>query len=60
MKKNKIYPEDIVSALSYLAQTTSEENKALEDALYWLMAAAENEYNPDYFRVLYGTLSQLA
>lgn len=54
-----VYPEDIVSVLSYNAKTTTEENKQLEDALYWLKAAAENDLNSDYFRTLYNTLARL-
>ena len=57
---NNVYPEDIVSSLSYIAKTTADENRSLEDALYWLKATAENEYNHDYFRVLYKTLQALA
>ena len=54
-----VYPEDIVSVLSYNTKTTTEENKQLEDALYWLKAAAENDLNSDYFRTLYNTLARL-
>lgn len=58
MIKN-VYPEDIVSVLAYNANTTVEENKQLEDALYWLKAAAENEHNQDYFRTLYNVIARL-
>ena len=41
-------------------EDTKEQNIAeLENALYWLKAAAQNDMNKDYFRVLYNALQRI-
>lgn len=54
------YPEDIAAALMRLAKITPEDHEDtaanLEDALYHLMACAQNEYNAEYFIKLWRVL----
>lgn len=65
MEELKRYPEncyydisDITEQLIQLSNLElSEELKTeLENALYWIRSAAQNEYNNDFFRVLYNVL----
>lgn len=58
------YPVEIAeSFLRSSMDLTDKEFKplrsALEDALYQLMAMAQNEYNHDYWRVLWNVLQNL-
>lgn len=58
------YPVEIAeSLLRSSMDLTDEEFKslrsALEDALYQLMAMAQNEYNHDFWRVLWNVLQNL-
>lgn len=61
-------PQEIAERLYELAKDMDcmdyEEEKEtiiseLENALYWLKAAASNEYNNEYFRVLYNILERI-
>lgn len=65
LEELKRYPEncyydisDITEQLIQLSNLElSEELKTeLENALYWIRSAAQNEYNNDFFRVLYNVL----
>ena len=58
------YPVEIAeSLLRSSMDLTDEEFKslrsALEDALYQLMAMAQNEYNHDFWRILWNVLQNL-
>ena len=64
------YPVDIAAALIDLIGRAEEVGyngiqdpdvieRYLIDGLYYLRACAENDYNSDYFRVLYSALSKL-
>lgn len=58
------YPIEITEALlrSSMDLTDTEFKSlrsALEDAIYQLMAMAQNEYNQDYWRVLWNVLQNL-
>ncbi len=58
-RENSYYDiEDITEQLIQLSNLeSSEELKTeLKNALYWIRSAAQNEYNNDYFRVLYNVL----
>ena len=58
-RENSYYDiEDITEQLIQLSNLEpSEELKTeLKNALYWIRSAAQNEYNNDYFRVLYNVL----
>lgn len=59
------YPQDIASALLRSTMDLSDEEfyslrKDLENALYDVMAIAQNEYNHDYWRVLWNVLQNWA
>jgi len=63
MEELKVYhnhyydsPSSIAEALQKIAEAPEEARDGLTDALYFLQAAAQNEYNPDYFRILYNVL----
>lgn len=50
------FPDDTARALAgYIGRP--DDAKQIEDALYWIMAAAENEYNQDYFRALFAAVT---
>ena len=51
---------DITAALLNLSGVTEEAREDIENAVYYIDAAAQNEYNHDYFRVLYNTLLSIA
>ena len=60
------YPEDITEKLLYLTEridTEPKKRKQVEreiiDCLYWIQAAAGNEYNQDYWRTFYKTLENI-
>ena len=59
------YPEDITEKLLYLIERIDAEpvekqvNKDMEDCLYWILAAAQNKYNDDYWRTFYRTLENI-
>lgn len=58
-KENYYYSvEDIAEQLIELSNLDMPEElkTELENALYWIRSAAQNEYNNDYFRVLYNVL----
>lgn len=59
-KGNYYSAEDIALALAGLAEFDLREfdglKEDLENALYWLQAAAQNPYNSDYFRTIYNVL----
>lgn len=58
-KENYYYSvEDIVEQLIELSNLDMQEDlkEELKDALYYLKAVAKNQYNNDYFRVLYNVL----
>ena len=61
--KINYYSEDIATALLALDNFDYMESKALykelEQGLYWLMNTCKNEYNQDYFRVLYLILENI-
>lgn len=40
-------------------ETSEEDIKELKSALEWLDAAAQNEYNQEYFRTLYFALQKI-
>ena len=52
--------EDIVNSLMKLSNATAGTRDYLTDAVYDLKAIAQNEYNKDYYRVLYNTLILIA
>ena len=65
------HPVDVAQAIKWAADDSTNESvfkgedadqilKELEDAIYWVKAAADNEYNPDYWRTLYTALSAIA
>lgn len=65
MEELKRYPENCYYDISDIAEQLielsnldmPEELKTeLENALYWIRSAAQNEYNNDYFRVFYNVL----
>lgn len=54
--ENEYTPNDIVYGLEVSAgveNITSDIECELLDFAYWLLAAAQNEYNADYFRTAY-------
>lgn len=60
------YPEDITEKLLYLTERIDAEpekrkqvNQEITDCLYWIKAAAGNEYNQDYWRTFYRTLENI-
>lgn len=64
------YPDDMAMALCFIANSdiekfdkkTGEQNPKITEitnALYHLMATAENPYNNDYFRTLWETLQDI-
>ena len=58
-KENAYYSvEDIAEQLIELSNLDMPEDlkEELKDALYYLKAVAKNQYNNDYFRVLYNVL----
>lgn len=58
-KENAYYSvEDIAEQLIELSNLDMPEDlkEELKDALYYLNAVAKNQYNNDYFRVLYNVL----
>lgn len=62
LKENDmVYPEQIAMVLQALTENPGEDiRNDLTDALYQIQAMAQNEYNNDYYRVLYNILSELA
>ena len=58
IENNYYYPCDVADKLIELSnlELTEELKEELESAMYWLRSAAQNKYNPDYFRVLYNVL----
>lgn len=60
MNTNYEHPEDIAQALCKVTGVTGEaEIKDCTDALYQLLAIAQNEYNSDFYRTFYAVLSKL-
>ena len=63
---NKIDPysyvdvDDIARALRAASNAPSHIIGELIDAVYYLKACAQNEYNKDYFRILYNVLEDIA
>lgn len=68
--KNKIFhANDEIAANIYRScldmdgadynETSEEDIKELKSALEWLDAAAQNEYNQEYFRTLYFALQKI-
>lgn len=63
---NKIDPcsyvdvDDIARALRDASNAPSHIIGELIDAVYYLKACAQNEYNKDYFRILYNVLEDIA
>lgn len=58
-RENSYYDiEDIAEQLIELSnlESSGKLKTELENALYWLMSAAQNKYDNDYFRVLYNVL----
>lgn len=60
------YPEDIAENMLYLTERIDTEpekrkqvNQEITDCLYWIQAAAGNEYNQDYWRTFYRTLENI-
>lgn len=60
MFNTRVHPEEI--AEKFIAMNCAEESDRndLEEALYQLHAICENEYNHDFYRVLYKALEELA
>lgn len=58
IENNYYYPCDVADKLIELSnlELTEESKEELESAMYWLKSAAQNKYDPDYFRVLYNVL----
>ena len=55
--KSWVMPSDIAEMLYKSAGLENSDNiTELTDAIYYLMACAQNSYNSDYFRTLYNTL----
>lgn len=59
------YPGDLANVIMKLSGAAGTENAEtirddLENALYYLMACAENEYNKDYFRTIWHELQRIA
>ncbi len=55
------YPAEIAETICNLAYDTPSQEKidACTEAIYDLMAIAQNEYNKDYFRTMYEVLEAL-
>lgn len=51
---------DITNALLTVSGAPEEIREELENAVYYLQAAAQNKYNHDYFRVIYNTMLMIA
>lgn len=51
---------DITNALLTISGAPDEIREELENAVYYLQAAAQNSYNHDYFRVIYNTMLMIA
>lgn len=67
MREMKIYNDaswndcdDIARKIRELSNAPTESIEALTDAIYQLKAMAQNEYNNDYWRVLYNALDMIA
>ena len=65
-KSEEYYPQEIADKLLFaatLGDISAREHKELsaqlEDALYYVKAAAENKYNSDYWRILWNVLQNL-
>lgn len=60
----EIHPADIALAISKMQPGTikglEEDLKELEEAIYQLDAICQNEYNKDFYRVLYNYLAHYA
>lgn len=52
--------DDITSALLAISGAPNESREELENAVYYLKAAAQNEYNNDSFRVIYNIMLMIA
>ena len=64
-KSREYYPQEIASALLRSSMDLTDEEfyelrNHLENALYDVMAIAENKYNHDYWRVLWNVLQNWA
>ena len=57
------YTDDIARSLFVVAgqevPEDSEQFKQVEEGLFWLKCAAQNEYDADYFRALFGLLARI-
>ena len=65
MMTKDYYPGDLAEFIMKLSGAAGTENEDairddLTDALYYLMACAENEYNKDYFRTMWSELQRIA
>ena len=66
MKEMEVYNDaswndcdDIARKIQELSNAPAESIGALTDAVYQLKAIAQNEYNRDYWRVLYNALDMI-
>lgn len=59
--KKEIYPDEIAQTLCNLASENPDEQtvKDCEEAIYNLLAIAENPLNCDYYRTLYKVLEEI-
>lgn len=54
------HPYDLTQDIIKLCDVPEEDMKEIEEAVYQLSAIAQNEYNAEYWRVFYRTLSRIA
>lgn len=62
MENLRYYPDEIAEKLCYLANE-GKDGKIYDEcteALYQLLATAQNPYNADYYRTLYKVLEEVA
>ena len=52
--------QEISQTLVNLAGIPAEYTPELENAIYYIQAAAQNSYNADYFKILFNTLAIIA
>lgn len=50
---------DLAETLRNLADAPEEAREELEEAVYYIQAAAQNDHNRDYFRILFNVLQAI-